>query len=260
MLREDFAAVRGIYFDLDDTLCGYWDASKRAMRQTFAELAPEGVSAEAMLGHWAEVYRTFAKEIKTDKWYPGYLISGEPTRTEQMRLALEAAGRPDEAHARRLGDRYRELRNEYLERFPETTAVLDALVPHYPLGLITNGPADIQREEIATLSLDGYVKHVFIEGEMGEGKPKPGVFARAAAAMGLAPEELLMVGNSYGHDIVPAIVAGWKTAWIRRPSDVPPSARPNAKPEERPSDGPIPTVEISDLRQLFQPGFFDSAG
>ncbi|MDX2064916.1 MAG: HAD family hydrolase [Fimbriimonadaceae bacterium] len=258
MLREEFAGVRGIYFDLDDTLCGYWDASKRALRQTFAELVPAEVGAEAMVGHWANVYRTFAKEIKTPKWYPGYLVSGEPTRTEQMRLALEAAGFPDPALARRIGDRYRELRNAYLVRFPETTAVLDALVASYPIGLITNGPADIQREEIATLGLEPYVQHVFIEGEMGEGKPKPGVFDRAARAMGLGPSELLMVGNSYGHDIVPAIAAGWRTAWIRRPSDVPPSAQPDARPEERQSDGPIPTVEITDLRQLFASDFFPS--
>ena len=37
-----FAEVRAVFFDLDDTLCGYWDACKIALRETFAEHGPDG--------------------------------------------------------------------------------------------------------------------------------------------------------------------------------------------------------------------------
>jgi putative hydrolase of the HAD superfamily len=30
-MPPDFSQVRAVYFDLDDTLCAYWDASKIAL-------------------------------------------------------------------------------------------------------------------------------------------------------------------------------------------------------------------------------------
>lgn len=29
------SGVKAIYFDLDDTLCAYWDACKQGLRETF---------------------------------------------------------------------------------------------------------------------------------------------------------------------------------------------------------------------------------
>jgi putative hydrolase of the HAD superfamily len=105
--------------------------------------------------------------------------------------------------------------------------------------------------EVATLDLEQFFDPILIEGEMGEGKPKPAVFKRAAELMNCEPSELLMVGNSYNHDVLPALVAGWKAIWIRRPSDVPPSTEHvDSKPEERPHDMPEPDAVINDLRSL----------
>jgi putative hydrolase of the HAD superfamily len=61
---------------------------------------------------------------------------------------------------------------------------------------------------------------------------------------------MLFVGNSYGHDVRPAIEVGWKTVWVRRPSDVPPSAGKAATPEEPPKDAPAPNAIVSDLATL----------
>lgn len=246
-----FSDVKAIYFDLDDTLCAYWDACKSGLRTAFGDDAPPGVSAEAMVENWATAFRRFGPTLKQTHWYATYLKEGGPTRIEQMRLALLEAGFDDAEHAKRLGEAYGKARNDALELFDEAREVLEVLAKRYPLGLITNGPADIQREEIQTLGLDAYVKHVFIEGEMGEGKPLPAVFERARQAVDLEPHQILFVGNSYGHDIRPAIEAGWRTAWIRRASDVPPSAHGHTpKPEERPAEAPEPDMVIGDLREL----------
>ncbi|RYG44838.1 hypothetical protein EON79_14050, partial [bacterium] len=48
----DFSSVKGVYFDLDDTLCGYWDASKAGLRATFTALTPEGFTPEEMVRQW----------------------------------------------------------------------------------------------------------------------------------------------------------------------------------------------------------------
>ena len=157
----------------------------------------------------------------------------------------------DEELAKQLSETYARERDGALELFEDTVEVLEELKPRYPLGLITNGPADIQRQEIETLGIGRYIDHVFIEGEMRFGKPEPEVFRRAEAAVGFSGPEILFVGNSFAHDIRPAIEAGWRSAWIRRPTDVPPSAAPGGSPvEQAPEGAPEPDVVIGELREL----------
>lgn len=250
-LRPELQGVRAIFFDLDDTLCGYWEASKRALAETFALHGPEGHTADEMVRAWAGAFRTFSPTIKRSEWYATYLKCGSETRVEQMRRTLAAVGITEETRAQALSDSYGELRDRYLELFPESEEVLQQLFKDFPLGLMTNGPADIQRQEIATLGIEKYFKHILIEGEMGEGKPVAAVFRRAEGLMGCEGSELLFVGNSYHHDILPSIESGWRTVWVRRPTDIPPSADGQSQPEERPDDGPRPTLEINNLLELF---------
>lgn len=242
--------VKAIYFDLDDTLCGYWDASKAALRQTFETHAPGGHNTETCVRAWAAAFRRFSPEVKSTEWYHQYLKKGGVTRVEQMRRTLEELGCPDERIAASLAESYGRLRDERLALFSDAWEVLEQLYHRYPLGLITNGPADIQRQEIATLGIGGFFQHFYIEGEVGFGKPEPEVFRRAMHAVGCLPEECLMVGNSYGHDIRPALACGWQAIWIRRPSDTPPSADGTSKVEERPEDSPAPQAEVSSLTDI----------
>lgn len=239
--------IRGIYFDLDDTLCAYWDASKRAMRETFAELPVRELGPEEMVAAWAIAFKAFAKEIKSETWYDLYLENGAATRIELMRRMLGVLDVEYDTLARQLGDRYGELRNTYLELFPEALQIILDLHSNFPLGLMTNGPADVQRQEIERLQIEKYFQVILIEGEMKEGKPRRSVFERAEKLMGLEASQLLMVGNSFAHDIAPALSFGWSAFWIRRPSDVAPSA---TGPEEMPPGAPQPTKIIHNLDEL----------
>lgn len=245
--------IRAAFFDLDDTLCAYWDASKRALKETFELHAPDGVDYPEMVQAWAEAFRKFSPELKKrETVYQTYLREGGPTRIEQMRLTLRELGLEDEDRAIALGGSYGTLRLKYLQLFPEAREVLDAFKARMPIGVITNGPADIQREEINALGLNHDFQVELIEGELGFGKPDPRVYELAlelisAFAPKLQPSEILMVGNSYGHDILGALKAGWQTAWIRRASDFAPSA---TEPESKPEHGPEPTATIGDLREL----------
>lgn len=249
MSQPDLSSVKGIYFDLDDTLCAYWEASKYGLQRAFEQLAPEGITVPEMLRHWAEAFRKFGGCLKGSSWYPLYLVSGEPTRTEQMRLALLRAGHSDAKLAKDLSDVYAQERNGALRLFEDAVPTLKALKAHYPIGLITNGPADIQRQELETLGIEDLFDPIFIEGEMKVGKPDPVVCHNASQAMGLSGPELLFVGNSYSHDIKPALQSGWRGIWVRRSSDVPPSA---SMPEVKPAADPEPDAEISHLSELLQ--------
>lgn len=250
-MDDRFAQVKAIVFDLDDTLCAYWDASKAGLRAAFVRHPVPGKTPEEMIAVWGEAYREFGPTIKTSDWYNDYLHRGEPTRTEQMRRTLARVGVKSKEHARLLSETYAKERNAALALFEESLEVLTALKGKYRLALLTNGPADIQRQEIDHLGLESFFDCIFIEGEMKKGKPSASVFRRVAGHFKAEADEMLMVGNSYHHDIRPAVELGWRTAWVRRPSDVPPSADPgSAVLETRPEGAPAPDAEIGNLRQL----------
>lgn len=242
--------VRAVVFDLDDTLCAYWDACKSALHETFTRFPVEDQTPKRMMQHWAASFQVFGRDLKAGGWYDTYLKTGEPTRTEQMRLTLERVGIEDLALAKQLSATYAELRNQDLRLFDDALEVLDDLKAKYPLGMITNGPADIQRQEVNTLKLAPYFQSILIEGEQGLGKPHEEVFRRSEKELGASAEGMVMVGNSYNHDIKASMAAGWRAIWIRRPSDVPPSAGEDGKPEEKPAGDPDPHAIIHGLSEL----------
>ncbi len=244
-----FAGVEAIYFDLDDTLCAYWNAAKLGLHRTFEDNPEHGRTIEQMTRHWSEEFREFGRDMGSSRWYPQYCESGEITRVELMRRVLNRIGIYDDELARRLSSTYYVERHAALELFEEVMEVLDALSGKYPMGLITNGPADIQRQEIETLRIGQYFDVILIEGEMRMGKPHPDVMKRAEESVGKSGSQILMVGNSYKHDMVPAMEHGWRTAWVRRDSDVPPSSR-TGRPEELPEGQHAPDFTFNNLREL----------
>ena len=200
-----------------------------------------------MVLEWGKAFREFSPSLKQTDWYRLYLEAGEPTRTELMRLALLRVDINDVVLARAIGDGYGEARDGRLKLFDDAIGVLDKLYGKLPLGLITNGPADVQRQEVATLNIGKYFDSFFIEGELGFGKPDIRVFRMAEAAAGFSGQDILMIGNSFGHDIQAALDAGWQAVWIRRQSDIAPS---RSAVEEMPAGSKEPTEIVGSLTEF----------
>ncbi|MBI5708160.1 MAG: HAD family hydrolase [Armatimonadetes bacterium] len=240
--------IKAVFFDLDDTLCAYWEAAKQALGITFERFAPEGHSAESMIALWSREFDGYCHGIKKTPWYEPYLKSGEPTRTELMRLTYLAAGIDDPKLAREVGDFYAVQRRSALQLFDDALPALDKLEGRFYLGMITNGPADVQREEVVDLGLEPRFQSILIEGELGFGKPLEEIFRLAERESGCSSRECLFIGNSFAHDILPAIRAGWKTVWVRRESDVPPSRNgEGARLEDLPPGTPEPDMIVESL-------------
>ena len=63
--------------------------------------------------------------------------------------------------------------------------------------------------------IDGYFKKVIESAVVGVRKPDPKIFTLGVEALGLKPEEVLVIGDSYSKDIVPAEKAGCQAIWLK---------------------------------------------
>lgn len=210
--------VRAVGFDLDDTLCVYMPVAVQA-RHVIMEryLIPHtGLPIEILDQHYKQAFQTVLEEIHSQQWYPLYLREGRATRTETFRRFLRSLNLDTDGLAERISAEYAALREQLLHLHEETLEVLHALRGHYPLFVITNGPAYEQRRELQVLGLENLFDIVAIEGEVGIGKPHAPIFEGVQRQLGLPSEQILYVGNSWAHDILGARGVGWHAAWVNR--------------------------------------------
>ena len=100
---------------------------------------------------------------------------------------------------------------------PQIVAMLDFAETHFEnLGIITNGHGEHQRNKIKTLGLEKWISRdlIIISGEHGCPKPDKHLFEIAQKKSGKSSGELLIIGDSFQNDIVPASELGWHTIWI----------------------------------------------
>ena len=115
-----------------------------------------------------------------------------------------------------MAEIYGRTRRESTYFFEDAVTTLKALRPFYKLGLITNGPTELQGEEIDVLRVRDYLDYVIISEEVGSDKPDEVIFLYAAKLAECVVGEILYVGNSQFHDVLGAKRAGLKVAWINR--------------------------------------------
>ncbi len=83
-----------------------------------------------------------------------------------------------------------------------------------PLGLAANQPASVLKL-LADAGIAGYFTGLDVSGTTGLRKPDPRVFLQAAASLGVAPEDCIMVGDRIDNDIAPARTLGLATVLLR---------------------------------------------
>jgi putative hydrolase of the HAD superfamily len=89
-----------------------------------------------------------------------------------------------------------------------------ALARQSRLGLLTNGPSDIQRHKLARSRLADCFDTVVISGELGIGKPDVRAFSHVMERLATRAEDTLMIGDSWGRDVCGALEAGMTAIWI----------------------------------------------
>lgn len=96
----------------------------------------------------------------------------------------------------------------------EVKPVLDRLAERYPMVLVSNFYGNVE-SVLSDFGLDHYFRRIVESAVVGVRKPDPKIFQLGVDALGMKPEEVLVVGDSYKKDIVPAETIGCKVAWLK---------------------------------------------
>lgn len=96
----------------------------------------------------------------------------------------------------------------------ESRRVLQTLANHVPLALVSNfyGNMGVVLEEFRLHTL---FRHVVESAVVGVRKPDPAIFQLAANALQLPPSDIVVVGDSYEKDLLPARAIGCRTVWVK---------------------------------------------
>lgn len=187
--------------------------------------------------HWSEVifdgYRHAGLEIDKDAFRKAYVFAERelarnrhilPQHTFldlmliKIRIELEELARMGTINTEDT-DRYtdpiaRYCYNQAREACCEARPVIELLAENYPLVLVSNFYGNVE-SVIRDMGLRHCFKGIIESAVVGVRKPDPRIFMLGVVALGLKPEEVLVVGDSFRKDIEPALSIGCKTAWIK---------------------------------------------
>ena len=112
------------------------------------------------------------------------------------------------------------LYNDVVRTVAESKEVLLKLKESYPLVLVSNfyGNIGVVLQEFG---LDGIFKEIIESAVVKVRKPDPRIYQLGVKALQLPAENIVVVGDSYTKDIVPAHSIGCKTVWIKGESWTP---------------------------------------
>ena len=146
--------------------------------------------------------------------------STDALRVQIMTALFDERGIDDATAVREVSRAYGDVRRESgVLPYPGIDGLLADLKANYKLGLLTNGPSDVQWEKIEALGFDQQFDAVIVAGDVGIYKPDERVFNLLMEQLSVAAQHSLFVGDSYDTDILGAHQAGMYTAWIKRTED-----------------------------------------
>jgi putative hydrolase of the HAD superfamily len=202
-----------LFLDLDDTILRFGAGGEGL----WAELAGETAAAleidrlglvraldEARAAYWSDAERSRAGRLDM-----------RGARRTITAAAFAALGLRAPDAARTLADAFTWEREARVAPLPGAMRALAGFRARgVRLALLTNGSREFQRGKLVRFDLERSFDAIFIEGELGFGKPDARVFERALSALGVAPSETWMVGDNLEADIAGAQAVGIHAVWI----------------------------------------------
>lgn len=199
--------IKLLTFDLDDTLWDVKSIVRRAeamMRDWIRARHPDFVEKFDFHG-FSGLHATVLRERQD--------IAHDFTqlRLEVLRRAFAQGGySPDQAELAAQGAFAEFFRGRNtVEFFPGALEALADLQREFELHALSNGTADIR-----IIGLGHVFRRHFSAISVGAPKPDPRMYLAAIAAAGVAPGEVIHIGDHPEQDVAAAAAIGMKTIWV----------------------------------------------
>ncbi|WP_424951210.1 HAD family hydrolase [Deinococcus sp.] len=198
---------RAVIFDLDDTLfddAGCTLAGLNALAVQYPALA--ALSQADLFARHAALLAALEGEV-----YAGRL-SVEACRVRRLGQLLESVGVAG-ADAGAAARTYHAAGRAHYRALPGALELVQALHARgLRLAVLTNYPGGVQTAKLDACGLSPYL-HASVTTTDAPPKPDPASYHAACRALGVRPEQAVMVGDHWHNDVVGAAKAGLIAVW-----------------------------------------------
>ena len=203
----------------------YWDtiyhggvlAERMELRRAAVGRLLAAVGSPVPDAELAAVYR--AAGVESERWWHeehrGY------TTEDRIRWMLARLGVERPAECRHVSEAAREVDDVLLRHPPAllegAAEAVRTLAARWPLAIISDTGFASGVAQDRLLERDGLLQHFparVYSCDVGHAKPHPAPFAAAARALGVAPAEILHVGDIERTDVRGALAAGYRAARV----------------------------------------------
>ena len=160
--------------------------------------------------------------------HPEYAHDFTRQRKLSLQHALAECG-DGEHHAEAAFETFHVARNQ-VDFYPDVMPALARLSARLPLAALTNGNADLGR-----IGIQDHFQVFVSAREQGHAKPDTPIFAATCQRLGVAPSQVLHIGDDPLLDVMGARRAGMPSCWINR------------RKERWPAGLPRPDLEFATL-------------
>ncbi|ROS89246.1 HAD family hydrolase [uncultured Duncaniella sp.] len=202
--------VRGIIFDYGGTLDSRGDHWSHIIREAYVK-----AGVNVAIDDFIDAYVYAERALAADR----IVVPGDTFRElMEKKIAIELQRLSDkgcipESSFEKAGEIAGYCYSHARECVGKSAVVLRKLAAAYPMALVSNFYGNIS-SVLEDFGIRRYFLSVVESAVVGVRKPDPAIFRLGVEALGLPAADVLVVGDSYGKDIVPARALGCKTFMI----------------------------------------------
>lgn len=203
MTRQHDSTLRAISFDVGGTLIEPWPSVGHVYAEIAAQHGAAGIPAQLLNERFKAAWRS-SKDFD-------YTRSGWESLVQQTFAGLIPSA---VTFFPELYERFTEP--EAWQVYDDVRPTLDKLAEKEIRLIVISNWDDRLRPLLKRLKLDQYFESLIISCEVGFAKPSPIIFEQAASRLGLAPGDILHVGDSAEMDLRGAMAAGFQAVQLKR--------------------------------------------
>ncbi|MCL2421055.1 MAG: YjjG family noncanonical pyrimidine nucleotidase [Defluviitaleaceae bacterium] len=201
--------LKAVFFDVDDTLLDHAAAERQALMHVFRNIDIEYKAS------YHEIFRPLDFALWNGTYQSADPIPKDAIPIYRFTRLFEIIGVQYDNPAK-ANDLFKEglvLPNDLMEHAAE--AVEHVHDKGLPVCIVTNGLISLQKPRVLNSGVGKYISdnHIMVSEEAGAQKPDPFIFNLLLKKIGMAPQDVVMIGDKLQLDIKGAQNAGIRSIW-----------------------------------------------